>query len=63
MACAHQLSNTYGDVMKGVGAAARVFEIRDRAPLLPVSGGKTIDIKVSARALLATASKRRPMHA
>lgn len=39
------LSNFYSELMKGTGAAARIFELNDRKPLIPSTIGKvpTID--------------------
>jgi ABC-type multidrug transport system fused ATPase/permease subunit len=38
-----QLSAVYADLMKAIGAGARIFEVADRQPQLPVRGGETLD--------------------
>lgn len=30
--------NFYTDLMKGLGASARLFELRDRVPMVPITG-------------------------
>ena len=37
------LSGVYGDVMKAVGASARVFELLDRVPKINAAGGRAGD--------------------
>ena len=37
------LVGTYAEIMRGVGASKRVFEILDREPLIPCRGGKTLE--------------------
>lgn len=37
------LGSLYADFMRATGAAERIFEILDREPAIPLSGGKTID--------------------
>lgn len=42
------MSGVYADVMKAVGAGARIFEVTDRVPEMPVSGGlvpETCEVK------------------
>lgn len=38
-----QLSSVYGDIMRAAGAASRIFEVQDRVPQLPVSGGQVLE--------------------
>ena len=40
------LSTAFSDLMKGVGASTRLFELLDRQPAMPLSGGLTLS-KVS----------------
>src|SRR5437016_13108563 len=43
------LSSFYSELMKGVGAASRVFELQDRKPTIPSTLGTKV---VSARGLI-----------
>jgi ABC-type multidrug transport system fused ATPase/permease subunit len=36
------MSTAYSDIMKGVGASDRIFEILDRVPAMPLRGGGMI---------------------
>lgn len=36
------LTTAYSDIMKGVGASSRLFELLDRQPAIPLRGGEII---------------------
>jgi ABC-type multidrug transport system fused ATPase/permease subunit len=36
------ISTAYSDIMKGVGASERLFQLLERSPAMPLRGGDTI---------------------
>jgi ATP-binding cassette subfamily B protein len=45
------IADLWGELMKAVGVAERVFELLDRVPQIPIEGGRTLDAPRGALAL------------